>query len=340
MHAWIASLFALALGLAPQAAQAPPGPSYHLVREIAIGGEGGWDYILADAAAHRVYVSHATKIVVADTETGAIVGEITDTAGVHGIALAPDLGRGFTSNGRANTSAIVDLKTLATIATVPTGRNPDSIRYLADRREVWTFNHSGGSITVFDPMTGAVGATIQVGGALEEAVEDPVSGRVYVNVEDANAIAVVDAAAHTVVARWPIADCDGPTGLAFDARNHRLIASCDGSTAIVDSTSGKTVTHFPTASRVDGNGFDPASRLAFASSGAGVVTIAHEDAPDRFTVVQTLQTQASGRTMYLDPVTHRLYVPVGTTTPGASGRPQVVAGSMKVLIFAPETHAK
>ena len=340
MSAWIASLFALALGLAPQAGKAAAQPPYHLVKEIAIGGEGGWDYILADAASHRVYVSHATKIVVADTETGAIVGEIGDAAGVHGIALAPELGRGFTSNGRANTSTIVDLKTFAAIATVPTGPNPDSIRYLADRKEVWTFNHGGGSITVFDPMTGAVGATIQIGGALEEAVEDPAAGRVYVNVEDANAIAVVDAAAHTVVGKWPLTDCDGPTGLAFDARNHHLLASCDGSTAIVDSTSGKTVAHFPTASRVDGNGFDPASRLAFASSGTGVVTIAHEDAPDRFTVVQTLQTQASGRTMCLDPVTHRVYVPVAATTPGANGRPPVTPGTMKVLVFAPESHAK
>ena len=337
MSAWIGWLLALAAGLAPQAGKAPSRQPYHLIKEIAIGGEGGWDYILADAASHRVYVSHATKIVVADTETGAIVGEITDTAGVHGIALAPDLGRAFTSNGRANTSTMVDLKTLAKIATVATGPNPDSIRYLADRKEVWTFNHSGGSITVFDPMTGAVEATIQVGGALEEAVEDPAAKRVYVNVEDANAIAVVDAAAHTVVAKWPVAACDGPTGLAFDAQNHLLIAACDGSTAIVDSASGKTVAHFPTSSRVDGNGFDPASKLAFASSGLGVVTIAHEDAPDRFTVVQTLQTQPSGRTMFLDPVTHRVYVPVGTTTPGANGRPQVTAGSMKVLVFEPES---
>jgi hypothetical protein len=320
----------LVAGVAVSAA----GPDYRVVKEIQIGGEGGWDYILADATSHRVYVSHATKIVVADSETGAIVGEIGDTPGVHGIALAPELGRGFTSNGRANSSTIVDLKTFAKIATVPTGANPDSIRYLADRKEVWTFNHSGGSITVFDPMTGAVGATIQIGGTLEEAVEDAAAKRVYVNVEDKNAIAVVDAVAHTLVATWTLDACDGPTGLAFDASNHLLLASCDGSTAIVDTASGKTITHFPTATRVDGNGFDPATKLAFASSGTGVVTIAHEDAPDRFTVVQTVQTQPSGRTMFLDPVTHRVYVPVGTTTPGPNGRPQVTPGTMKVLVLA------
>jgi hypothetical protein len=310
------------------------GPEYRVVKEIQIGGEGGWDYILADAASHRVYVSHATKIVVADTETGAIAGEIADTPGVHGIALAPELGRGFTSNGRANSSTIVDLKTLAKIATVPTGANPDSIRYLADRKEVWTFNHTGGSITVFDPMTGAVGATIDVGGTLEEAVEDVAAHRVYVNVEDKNAIAVVDTQSHKVVATWTLDACDGPTGLAADAANHLLLAACDGSTAVVDSTSGKTLTHFATGTRVDGNGFDPATKLAFASSGTGVLTIAHEDAPDHFTVVQTVQTQASGRTMFLDPVTHRVYVPVGTTTPGPNGRPQVTPGTMKVLVLA------
>lgn len=141
-------------------------PGYHVVKEIAIGGEGGWDYLIVDPAAHRLYVSHATKIVVADTETGKIVGEIPDTPGVHGFAIAPELGRGFTSNGRGNSSTIVDLKTLKPLGTVATGQNPDSIRYLPDRKEVWTFNHTGGSITAFDPMTGKVIATIEVPGAV------------------------------------------------------------------------------------------------------------------------------------------------------------------------------
>ena len=145
-------------------------PNYHVVKEIAIGGEGGWDYLILDPATHRLYVSHAIKVVVADVETGKVVGEIPDTPGVHGIALAPDLGRAFTSNGRANSSTIVDLKTLQPLGTVQTGANPDSIRYLQDRHEVWTFNHTGGSITAFDPMSARVVATIEVGGELEEAV--------------------------------------------------------------------------------------------------------------------------------------------------------------------------
>jgi DNA-binding beta-propeller fold protein YncE len=309
--------------------------TYRIIKDIPIGGEGGWDYVIADPDAHRVYVSHATKIVVADTETGQVVGEIADTPGVHGIALAPDLGRGFTSNGRANTSTIVDLKTLKPLGTVATGANPDSIRYLRDRHEVWTFNHTGGSITVFDPMSGRVIGTIDVGGRLEEAVEDAAAGRVYVNVEDRNAIAVVDSRAHTVVARWPLQGCDGPTGLAFDAAHHLLLSACDGTMVVIDSRTGKAVTNFAIRNRVDGNGFDPATGLAFASSGTGVLTIAHEDAPDRFTVVQTVRTQPSGRTMWLDPATHRVYVPVATTQSNTSGRPHVVPGTMKVLVLAP-----
>lgn len=308
-------------------------PNYHVVKEIQIGGEGGWDYLIADPDTHRLYVSHATKIIVVDTESGKVVGEIPDVPGVHGFALASDIGRGFTSNGRANSSTIVDLKTLKPLGTVATGANPDSIRYLPDRKEVWTFNHTGGSITVFDPMTAKVIATIEVGGQLEEAVEDPAANRVYVNVEDKGAIAVIDTMKHATMATWPIAGCEGPTGLAFDAKNHLLLSACDGRMAVTDSTSGKAVTSFPIADRVDGNGFDPGTGLAFASSGTGVLTIAHEDAPNKFTVVQTVKTQPTGRTMWLDPSSHRVYVPVATTTPAPNGRAQITPNSMKVLVL-------
>jgi DNA-binding beta-propeller fold protein YncE len=327
------TLIALLASVTASALLQSADPNYHIVKEIAIGGQGGWDYLVVDAQAHRLYVSHATKIVVADTDSGTVVGEIPDTAGVHGIALAPDLGRGFTSNGRANSSTIVDLKTLKPIGTVSTGANPDSIRYLRDRHEVWTFNHTGESITAFEAMTGKVIATIAVGGQLEEAVEDPSANRVYVNVEDKGALAVVDTIKHVVVATWPIADCEGPTGLAFDAANHLLLSACDGKMAVVDSRSGKAITSFPIADGVDGNGFDPATKLAMASSGTGVLTVAHEDAPNKFTVVQTVKTQPSGRTMWLDPATHNVYVPVAATTPGPNGRPQITPNTMKILVL-------
>jgi DNA-binding beta-propeller fold protein YncE len=329
------TLTALSLCVALAAVAHAADPGYHVVKEIAIGGEGGWDYVIVDAATHRLYASHATKIVVADTDTGALVGEIANTEGVHGFAIAPALGRGFTSNGRANSSTIVDLKTLKPLGTVATGANPDSIRYLPDRKEVWTFNHTGGSITAFEPLTGKVIATIEVGGELEEAVEDATAHRVYVNVEDKAAIAVVDTTTHALVATWPLAGCEGPTGLAFDAQNHLLLSACDGRMAVTDSRNGKAVSSFPIAGGVDGNGFDPETRLAFASSGTGVLTVAHEDAPGRFSVVQTVSTQPSGRTMWLDPGTHLVYVPVGTATTGANGRRQITPGTMKVLVLAP-----
>lgn len=306
---------------------------YHQVKEIAIGGDGGWDYLIVDPTAHRLYVSHATKIVVADTETGTLVGEIPDLAGVHGIALAPEFGRGFTSNGRTNTSTIVDLETLKPLGTVATGANPDSIRYSPSRKEVWAFNHTGKSVTVFDAQTGKVQATIDVGGVLEEAVEDAVANRMYVNIEDKGAIGVMDTQKHTLVATWPIAGCEGPTGLAFDASHHLLLSACDGKMAVTDSTSGKAVTSFPIAGDVDGNGFDPVTGYAFASSRTGVLTIAHEDAPNTFTVVQTLKTHPSGRTMWLDTTTHNVYVPVAMTTTGANGRAQMTPNTMKVLVF-------
>jgi DNA-binding beta-propeller fold protein YncE len=308
---------------------------YGPVKEIPIGGEGGWDYINVDPAAHRLYVSHATRIVVADSDSGKIVGEIADLAGVHGIAIAPDLGRGFTSNGRANSSTIVDLKTLKPLGTVPTGANPDSIRYSPSLKEVWAFNHTGKSVTVFGAQDGKVIATIPLSGELEEAVEDPGAHRMYVNIEDKGAIGVMDTLKHAVVAEWPMEGCEGPTALAFDEKNHLLLAACDGRMVVVDSRSGKAVTNFPIADAVDGNGFDPATGYAFASSRTGVLTVAHEDAPGKFTVVQTLKTQPSGRTMTLDPMTHRVYIPVASTTPGPNGRAQITPNTMKVLVFAP-----
>ena len=306
---------------------------YHPVKEIAIGGEGGWDYLIADPAAHRLYVSHATKIVVVDTQTGKIVGEIPDLPGVHGMAIAPELGRGFTSNGRANTSTIVDLKTLQPLGRVATGANPDSIRYSPSHKEVWTFNHTGKSVTVFGAQDGKTLATIMLSGELEEAVEDPAANRMFVNIEDKGAIGVMDTVKHTLVAEWPIAGCEGPTGLAYDQKNHLLLSACDGKMAVTDSTSGKAVTSFPIPDGVDGNGFDPATGYAFASSGTGALVVAHEDAPNKFTVVQTVTTQPSGRTMWLDPTTHSVYVPVAMRTPGPNGRAQITPNTMKVLVF-------
>jgi DNA-binding beta-propeller fold protein YncE len=312
-----------------QAADEP----YRIVKDIPIGGPGGWDYISVDPAAHRLYVSHATKIVVADTETGKVVGEIPNTDGVHGFAFATDLGRGFTSNGRANTSTIVDLKTLKAIGTVATGGNPDSIRYEPVRKEVYTFNGTGKSATVFGAQTGKVVATIDLGGKPEEAEEDRGANRIFVNLEDKNSLGVIDIQKHALVATWPMPGCDGPTGLAYDAKDHLLFSACDGVMEITDSSSGKKVGSFPIPDMVDGAAFDPATGYVFAPSGTGTLTVAKMDGPGQFTVVQMLKTQPSARTMALDPVSHTVYLPAAMTQPNPSGRGRVTVGeTFKVIV--------
>jgi DNA-binding beta-propeller fold protein YncE len=309
---------------------------YRLIKEIPIGGEGGWDYITVDAATHRLYVSHATKVVVVDIDSGKVVGEIPDTAGVHGFALAPELGRGFSSNGRANTSTIIDLKTLKPLGTVATGGNPDAIFYEPAHKEVYTFNGSGNSATVFGAATGQKVATIELGGKPEAAVEDLPTNRLFVNIEDKGAIAVIDTTKHTLVATWPLTGCEEPTGLGYDPKNHRLFSACGNKVMVVtDSVSGQNVTSAPIGRGADGAAFDPATGYAFASNGEGTVTIAHLDTPNKLTVVQTLKSQASARTMILDPVTHNIYLPAAELMPATAGRgrPQPVPNTFKVLVF-------
>ncbi|MEP7118085.1 MAG: YncE family protein, partial [Acidobacteriota bacterium] len=253
-------------------------------------------------------------------------------------AVAPDLGRGFSSNGRANTSTIVDLKTLKAIGTVATGGNPDAIFYEPTRQEVYTMNGSGKSATVFGAQSGTVVATIDLGGKPEAVVQDTAAGRLYVNLEDTGAIAVIDIPSHTKVATWPLTGCEEPTGLGYDPKNKRLFSACANTVMVVtDSTSGRHVATTPIGAGADGGTFDAGTGLAFASNGAdGTVTIAHLDTPNTLTVVQTLSTMVSGRTMVLDPVTHEIFVPAAKTQPNPSGtgRPQAVPGTFKVLVYA------
>ena len=310
---------------------------YHLIKEIPIGGEGGWDYISVDPAAHRLYVSHATKVVVADYQTGKVVGEIPDTAGVHGFAIAPDLGRGFSSNGRANTSTIIDLKTLKPLGTVATGGNPDAILYEPLQKEVYTMNGNGKSATVFDAQTGKVVATIPFDDKPEAVVEDQASSRLFVNLEDTGSIGVIDIKTHKLVATWKLTGCEAPTGLGFDPKNHRLFSACDNEVmAVTDSQSGKVVATSPIGAGADGAAFDPGTGYAFASNGEdGTLTIAHLDSPNKLTVVQTLKTAVSGRTMILDPVSHTVYIPAAMTMPNPAGRGRAVPvpGTFKVLML-------
>jgi DNA-binding beta-propeller fold protein YncE len=306
---------------------------YHLIKEIPVGGAGGWDYVSVDSSAHRLYISHSTRVMVVDLDTGKVVGEIAGTDGVHGFAIAPELGRGFSSNGRASTSTIVDLKTLKPIGTVKTGERPDAIMYEPDRQEVYAFNGTGKSATVFEARTGKIVATIPLGGKPEAAVADKATSRVFVNIEDTGAIAVIDTRTHTLAATWPLAGCEEPTGLGYDAARHRLFSACHSKIMVVtDSTSGKRVTSVPIGERTDGAAFDPATGYAF-SSNEGTLTIAHLDTADKLTVVQTLPTPAGSRTMILDPTTHKVYLPAATMGQGADGKPALLADTFRVLVY-------
>jgi YVTN family beta-propeller protein len=317
-------------------------PAYELVTEIPIGGEGGWDILTIDQAARRLYLSHATKVVIVDIDANKVVGEIGDTPGVHAFVAVPEVQRGFSSNGKENKSSVVDLKTLQTTGKVDTGKNPDAIVADSKRGEVYVFNHSGGSATVIDAKTATVTATVSLSGNPEFAVADEAAGRVYCNIEDKNEVAVIDAAKHAVIASWPLAPGEEPTGIALDAAHHRLFATCKKLLVMVDTESGKVVATVPTGSGTDGCAFDDATQLVFASCGEGVTTIAKEEAPDKLTVVETLKTERGARTIALDPKTHRIFLPTAqfqpapSPSPGASpGRPTIVPNTQKLLVYGP-----
>jgi DNA-binding beta-propeller fold protein YncE len=315
--------------------------SYHLLKEIPVGGDGGWDYLSVDTSARRLYVTHATKVVVVDLEKQTVVGEIADTPGVHGFALAPDLGRGFSSNGQEAKASVVELATLKTLMKVDTGQGPDAILYEPQHKEVYTFNGRGRSTTAFNAASGAVVATVALPGKPEFATCDPSAGRIYCNIEDKSEVVVLDSATHQVVNTWPIAPGEEASGMAIDLAHHRLFLGCSNKLMVMmDNTTGKVVGTVPIGDGVDANAFDPGTQLAFASCGDGTVTIAHEDSPEKLTVVQTLKTERGARTMTLDPKTHRIYLASAqyeASTPPAAGeqrrRPKMVPNSFKVLVY-------
>ena len=286
---------------------------YHSLKEIPVGGTGGFDYLTVDPSARRLYVSHGTKAIVIDLDKDAVTGEIADTPGIHGIAIAPDVKRGFTSNGREGKASMFDLETLKTLSKIETGPNPDAIIYEPAQQEIYTFNGKGKSSTVIEAKTGKVLTTIPLSGKPEFATADPKAGRVYCNIENKSEIAVIDTKTHQVVNNWPITPGEEASGMAIDVEHHRLFIGCHNKLmAMIDNTNGKVVATVPIGDGVDANAFDPATQLAFSSNGDGTVTIAHEDSPDKLTVVQTLKTQKGARTMALDPKTHNIYLAVGS----------------------------
>lgn len=317
-------------------AQAAPG--YHVIRRINVGGEGGWDYITVDAESNRLFVSRGTHAMVIDLGRDSVIGDIPNTAGIHGVALAPELNRGFTSNGRDSSVTIFDYRTLAPIAVVKIpGRNPDAILFDPATKRVFTFNGGTSNATAIDATNGTVVGTVDLGGKPETAVSD--GGKIYANIEDKSEIAVFDPKTLVVQARWPLAPCEEPSGLAIDRVHQRLFAGCGNKTmAIVDMRTGKVVASPAVGDGVDAAGFDPGTQLAFTSNGEGSITVVHEDTPDKYTVVETVPTQRGARTMAVNPKTHRLYTVTAQFGPAPAPtadrprpRPPMLPGTFVVL---------
>jgi len=315
--------------------------AFHVVRHIPIGGTGGWDYLTVDSDAHRLYVSHATKMNVVDTESGKVVGEIANTEGVHGIAIARALHRGFVSDGRTSQVTVFDLDSLKTLSEIKTtGDRPDAILFDPASSRVFTFNAGGKSSTVIDAATGAIAGTIPLGGKPEFAVSDG-KGRVYVNIEDTSELAEIDAKNMTVLRRWSVKPCESPSGLAIDRAHGVLFSVCENETmAFSDIKSGKVTVTVPIGKGVDGAAFDPASLLVFSSNGAdGTITVVSaKDAK----VVETVPTARGARTITIDEKTHHLFVPTAKFGPAPAAtpeqprpRPAVVPDSFEVIEVAP-----
>lgn len=315
-------------------ALAAAGPGYHVVKTYKIGGEGGWDYLLADANTHRLFISRGTHVIVLDTESGKTVGDIPDTPGVHGIALAPELGKGFTSNGRENTVTVFDLSTLKPNAEKIKvgGENPDAILYDPATKRVFTFNGRSHDATAIDATNGKVMGMIKLDGKPEFAASDA-KGTVFVNIEDKSELTAIDANKLQVKTTWPLAPCQEPSGLAIDRKHRRLFSGCDNKMmAVVDADSGKVLATPAIGEGVDAAAYDEGTGLAFASSGEdGVLTVIKQDSPDKYSVAENVPTQKSARTMALDTKTHTVYTVAAQFGPRPAPTPQNPRGYPPVL---------
>lgn len=317
----------------PVAAQQP----YHIIDHWKLGGEGGWDYLLVDPPAHRLYVTHGPRVEVLDISTGKPVGAITGLQGTHGIALDTAGKLGYISDGRANAVVVFDRATLATVATIPAGANPDGIIFEPATQTVWAFNGRSKDVTVISAATRQVVATIPLPGRPEFAVVDG-KGTVFNNIEDKNEIVRLDAHANKLTAEWP-AGCESPSGLAFDVTGARLFPVCDGNKmSVVDSKTGKILANPAIGDGPDAAGWNSAAKLAFASSGDGILSVVDANAPG-YPTIESLQTQRGARTMAYDSTADRVYLVTAEfgprpapTTENQHPRPPIVPGSFTIIV--------
>lgn len=333
---WISALSVSLVAVAVAAA----GPGYHVTQTYKLGGEGGWDYLTADASARRVYISRGTHVMVMDADSGKVVGDIADTPGVHGIALAPELGKGFVSNGRENTVSIFDLKTLATSGKVKTGENPDAILYDPATKRVFTFNGRSHDSTAIDASNGNVLGTIKLDGKPEFAASDA-KGTVFVNIEDKSELTVIDPNRLELKKSWPLAPCTEPSGLSIDRKHGRLFVGCDNKMmAVVDTESGKVLATPAIGEGVDATTFDDETGLAFASCGQDAVLTVVKEEGGKWTA-ENVPTKKGARTLALDSKTHNVFVVTADfgprpepTTDNPHPRPPMLPDSFVVLVVS------
>jgi YVTN family beta-propeller protein len=337
------SMMALLLiaNLAHAVSAAAADTSVELQRQIILGGPGGWDYLTFDSAANHLFISRADRVLVMNALDGSVVSTIPNTQGVHGVTLAPSLGQGFISDGRADTVTVFDLHSFATLRTIPVnGHNPDAILYDEASKRIYTFNGASHDISVIDPLKDAVVATIPAGGKPEFAVSDS-AGHIFFNIEDTSQLSEIDASTAKRIATWPVTHCDSPSGLALDIAHQRLFSVCDNAVLVVtDATSGRHVAEVPIGKGADAAAFDAERGLVFSSNGRdGTLTVIHEDDPDHYSVLATVSTQKSARTMALDEKGHRVYLVAAEFGPAPAPsadqprpRPAVLDGTFKVLV--------
>jgi YVTN family beta-propeller protein len=338
----VAVAFAV-LAIAPALA-APSAAPYKLVKSVALGAPDRWDYVMFDAASHRVYVAHGSEVSVVDGRSGEIVGTIGEfPGGTHGIGIAMANGRGYTDDGKAGAATSFDLKTLKTQKATPTAPDADGIDFDSASGHIFVINGDSGSITVIDPATDAALTTIKVGGGLEFGQPDG-KGKFYVDGAENSEIVRIDTKSNAVDARWPIAACKRPHGLALDTETRRVFASCaNGVMLAVDADSGKVIANLPIGQYTDFAAFDPVRKRVFSSNGDGTLSIYQEKDPNNFVALPTVTTQPSARTMALDPETGRLFVAAiditkvaPPTTPGGRPHITVAPGSLKLLFLDPQ----
>jgi len=331
-------LFVCVLVLLASLALAAGSSGYHVAKKTVLGGDGSWDYLSVDVKARRIYISRSTHVMVVAADSAAVFRDIPGTNGVHGIAIASDMDKGFTSNGRDNNVTIFDTKTLKALGTTPTGKNPDAIIFDPASKRVFTLNGGSNDATAIDAKTGTVAGTVALGGRPEFAQADE-KGHVFVNIEDKSEIVQFDANKLTVENRWKLAPGEGPSGLAIDRKHRRLFAVCSNKLmVVVNADTGAVVTSLPIGQGTDAAGFDPETGFAFSSNGEGTLTVVHEDSADKFSLVDTVPTQVRARTMALDTKTHQVFLvtaefgpPPAATAQQPRPRAPMVPGSFTLL---------